>query len=184
MEYQKIVEHIREREDFFARFSGGWPGHYGPASSKYPNLAAELAARDWDIETPASAAAVSRAVLAGVIEDNDLLEDCELCRIANRLGVSYRYLCSPILSYVDPLTKKGRRRAASLRRALKTARELGLWGAYISNAVITLQLLERSETVTYAAWRVACEKIEQEAVQLRNEMKLRCFVRTNRMVAG
>ena len=170
MEYQELVENIRDREDFFARWTGGWHGHYGPACSLYPNLAAELVARTWEIGTPANAAEVSREVLAGAIEDGDMLDGEELRRIADRMAIPYRYLCSPVLALVEPSTNKGRYRAFVLRQLVESAVKLGLRGVHIKNAAITLQAITRGIPVTYAAWRWACEETKRNVVQRCNEM--------------
>lgn len=183
MNYQEIVEEVRNRENRFVKFDGGWPGHYGPAQSKYPNLAAELVARAWQIGTPVEAAGVSREVLAGAIEDGDLLDAEELRRIAERLWISYRYLCSPELSFVDPATRKGRDHTATLRELVEQGHQWELWGIHINNAETTLASLEHGESVTYAAWRWACQEIKREIEDRRVKTMRQHTIRRERRVA-
>lgn len=177
--YQELVDSIRRREDFFKKFDGGWPGHYGRACSEYPNLAAELAAREWQITAPVEAARVSREVMAGVIEDGELLGIEELERIADRLRVSCLYLSSPVLSLVDPTKNKGMFQTIVLRWKLKEAEKYHLFGTHIKNARIALRSLERGRPVTYAAWRWMCQAMACEIDQQRNEHR---SVRTERIV--
>lgn len=179
--YQELVDSIRRKENFFKKLDGGWPGHYGPARSEYPNLTAELVAREWQIATPVEAARVSREVMAGVIENGELLSLEELERIADRLGISFRYLSSPVLSLVDPATNKGRYRTAFLREMLKVAYRYNLWGVYLKNAEITLRSLEQGRPVTYAAWSWPCKKIVLEIGRQRNEQ---ISVRTERIATA
>lgn len=185
MTYQKITDDVRSRENFFAGWEGGWPGHYGPARSKYPNLAAELVAREWQIGTPVEAARVSREVLAGVIEDGDILDAKELRSISDRLGISNQYLCSPVLSMVNPMTNKGRCRIAILKRLLEAAERYGVYcGLFHNTAHVTLAQMERGTPVTYASWRWACQRINDALEWQQSAEERRRTIRTERRVAS
>lgn len=165
--YQDIVEKVRWREDFFSQFNGGgWPGHYGKALSRYPNLAAELNAREWEISNAVKAANVSREVMAGVIEDGDFMDDFESLRIAQRLDVHCRYLRSPVLSMVDPNTNKGRLRIARLKFLLYKMDVYGLRGGQPEiNARGVLADMEHGKLVTYAAYSWAVHKMERDTCE-------------------
>ena len=163
MNYQELVDNIRKRTNFFARVNGGgWPGHDGPAKSRYPNLAAELDALEWDIITPSETANISREVLAGVLEDGDMLSRRELFLIADRMNVSYSYLHSPVLSFVDPSTNKGKYRISILRKELEDCNVWDMSGWRVLNAKGILASLDNGIPVTYAAWRFYTDEIRYE----------------------
>lgn len=153
--YQEIVNSVRAREAVFGR----WPGHGGPAFSRYPNLAAELAARGWSLETLCKAAGVSGEVMAGVIEDGDELEAIEICGIANRLGVAVGYLRSPVLAIIAPTTRKGKRRKYEL---MVLTIEAENHYCPILNSWETLPKMEHGRPVTFAAWRRACWELQDQ----------------------
>ncbi|WP_251447829.1 hypothetical protein [Vermiculatibacterium agrestimuris] len=161
MNYQGIVDRLRQNEDHFIRVGDSWPGHDGPAVSLYPNLAAELVAREWQITTPSNAAGVSREKMTRVIEDGAELEEERLEAIARRMEITMGYLKAPMLAYVDPTTKKGRRKRAVLKRLLQ--RSDTFQGIHTFNAQDTLAELKRGQCVTYAAWSWACCSTQWEA---------------------
>jgi len=184
MSYQNIVDSIRYRENYFAEWNGGgWRGHTGSARSKYPNLAAELDARDWEIKTAVNAAHVSHEVMAGVIEDGDDLEPLEIARIAQRLGVGSPYLRAPVLSMVDPSTNKGKFKARILERLLKQSKEYGVrLGQTGVNAWATLIEMKRGHPVTYASYAWFTRRLEEELDEYERDHC--CCIRTERKEAA
>ena len=163
MNYQDIVSAIRCHEDILARWTGGWPGHNGAANSKYPNLAAELNAREFELSEFSETARVSREVMAGVIEGGEALTFEEMLRIAYHIGRSDSYLFSPVLSLVNANTRKGKIRTRKLESLIEQAEGYELrMGQTGRNARKTLLRLKKGLPVTYASYDYAVKMLEHK----------------------
>lgn len=149
----------------------GWPGKpvNAPASTRYPNILAEL---DWGspwLYIMAEFAGVSQEIMAAVMEDNEDLSAVEGFKLARYLGVSMEYLFSPELSMVDPSTNKGKARLRKLTDLIHEAKDLEddlLWRWKIEWVRDDLQ---NGTPVTYASWRYACREIEEAQERKRHK---------------
>lgn len=168
LSYQRIVDYLRRRHNLSR--GDGWSGLPvgSPAVSRYPNIAAELAAsRHW-AKTYAEFAGVSPEIMAAVIEDGECLTCGEQLQLAYRLYErNPDYIVAPVLQIVDPETNKGK----FLRRQLN---ELMDKAAALPDPVVNVyrfktywrheaadvcDSLNAGNAVTYADWRWACSRI-------------------------
>ena len=159
--YQRIVDYLRRRHNLSC--GDAWPGLPvgSPAVSRYPNIAAELAASGKWLRTMAEFTNVSKEIMAAVLEDNEELSLMELWRLSQRMNVPYGYLTAP-LQIVDPKTNKGKFRRWQLSDLMEQAKEFkqeirGWWEIEkIRDA------LQDGSIVTYAAYHWAVMKLQEE----------------------
>lgn len=170
LSYRRIVDYLRRRHNLSRGDS--WPGLPvgSPAVSRYPNIAAELAAsRHW-ARTYAEFAEVSSEIMAAVIEDGERLTFGEQLQLACRLYKhSPGYIVSPVLQTVDPETNKGKFRRWQLNELMRmvTALPDPAANAYRPTyrwhkAAAVCDSLKAGNTVTYADWRWAMIELQEE----------------------
>lgn len=162
MNYTKLVDDQRRRH---IRGGFGWPGKpvRSDAVTRYPNIAAELAASGYWLCTLAEFANVSPEIMAAVIEDGEALTGEELWRLSYRWeGRGPGYLSAPVLQTVDPNTRKGKRRRRELADLIQTVeaapgfhfhRKRETYGEYGG--------LKEGTPVTYAAYWWVCHAVKE-----------------------
>lgn len=185
--YQRIVDYLRRRHNLSR--GDGWPGLPvgSPAVSRYPNIAAELAAsRHW-AKTYAEFAGVSPEIMAAVIEDGECLTCGEQLQLAYRLYErDPDYIAVPVLQIVDPETNKGKFLRRQLNELMNMASALPdpVVNVYRLNtywrheAAAVCDSLNAGNAVTYADWRWACSRI-WEALEAEESKKRKA--RTSRI---
>lgn len=153
----------------------GWPGKplNAPAKTCYPNVLAEIEASGMYLWCPSDHAGVSTEIMAAVMEDGERLTLRELHGLCGLYGCALDYLSAPTLQTVDPATNKGRHRLWELRERMKQAEGLEVFS--MLSIKQTRDTMERGQPVTYAAWRQACQNLNDA---LRNNAR-KC--RTTRM---
>ncbi len=112
---------------------------------------------------------MSTEVMAAVVEDNEELSIVELLGLSRLYGCKAEYLAAPTLQMVDPATNRGKRRLLELRGLMEQAAGLEVVSTHDIGWV--RDTLERGDFVTYAAWRQACQSLNN-ALQL-NHRKVR-----------
>lgn len=161
LSYQRIIDYLRRRHNLSCGDS--WSGLQvgSPAVSRYPNIAAELAASGKWLRTMAEFADVSTEIMAAVLEDNEELRFLELWRLSRHLNVPYGYLTAP-LQIVDPETNKGKFRRRQLSDLTEQAnafkQEIRSWRKIeeIRDA------LQDGDIITYASYRWAVIELQEE----------------------
>jgi len=157
---------------------GGWPGKpiNAPAVTRFPNILAEIEASGMWLWCPAQHARVSKEIMAAVLEDNEDLTLGELRGLCRLYGREVPYMIAKTLQMIDPATNKGKRRLWDLLELMEQT--AGLEVIDIWNVERVRHDMERGEPVTYAAWRQACQNLNDA---LRFD---RCKVRTARGVTA
>ena len=177
IDYQKLVDFQRRRH---IRGGYGWPGKPmgADAVTRYPNIAAELAASGFWLDDMAECAQVPPAIIAAVIEGGETLTDREKTRFSRGWeGRGPGYLFSPALQIVDPSTNKGKRRRRELLDFMAVAEELR--GKCPPVAERAYNALQKGGLVTYAAYWFACYETKET---IKNAISKP--VRTERRAAG
>ena len=136
-----------------------WPTFPLPPVSHYPNILAELDGSGRWLDHIARCAEVSQPVMAAVMVNNEGLSFQELSRLARDFKCKPGYLASPELSLVDPSTNKGRARLRRLKELVEQTAGLDCF-LYRLHSKDVLPALERGQPVTYAAYRWACQKLQ------------------------
>lgn len=151
--YQRMARDVRR---WNIEGGYGWPVKpvNAPAVSRYPNILAEMEAYTGWLYLPAEFANVSREFMAAVLEDNEELSFLEMRGLARLYGCKLDYLAAHTLQVIAPATNKGKRRMSELRSLMEQAAGLEVIG---SNCEQVRRNMERGEPVTYAAWRQACQ---------------------------
>lgn len=158
--YQQLAisQRIRHRRRQYSKY---WPDKPAsePAMSRYPNILAELDASTRWLDRVAGYAMVSMDIMASVMEDNAELSLNELAGISRGFECNLDYLRSPVLSMVDPASKKGRARIQHLKDLLRRTEGMDLF-FYRTYSSDVLPTLESGKPVTYAAYRWACKHLQ------------------------
>lgn len=165
---KQVVRWLRERE---IRFNHSWPGKDldSPVKTRVPNVAAEIAAHEYSLNTPADHAGVSKEVMAAVLEDGETLLSSEFFRLHSLFSdsdidgigqCSMEYLYAPVLPVVYPETHKGMYQQRLLRDALELASDIGspidsFYAYKVRQAQEALQMMQEGKLITYAEWRRA-----------------------------
>lgn len=157
--YQVMAIYQRNRH-------GGQSGEYwpdkpesAPAVSHYPNILAELDASGWWVDRLAHFAQASMEIMAAAMEDNGELSWQELEGLKCCFKCKLDYLISPVLSMVDPSTKKGKVRLWHLRELVRQTEGMDRF-FYLTYSSEVLPALESGRSVTYAAYRWACINLQ------------------------
>jgi len=138
-----------------------WPDRptFALAMSRYPNILAELDASGCWLDRVARYARVSMEIMATVMEDNGELSWQELEGLKRCFDCKLDYLISPVLSMVDPSTNKGRVRLWHLRKLVRQTEGMDRY-FYDKDSKSVLPALESGKPVTYAAYRWACNHLQ------------------------
>lgn len=155
--YQVIADRQCRRHQ--AERGEDWPTFLFPPVSHYPNILAELDGSGRWLDYIARCAEVSQPVMAAVMVNNEGLSFQELSRLARDFKCKPSYLASPELSLVDPSTNKGRARLRRLKELVEQTAGLDCF-LYRLHSKDVLPALERGQPVTYAAYRWACQKLQ------------------------
>ncbi|MEA4846997.1 MAG: hypothetical protein VB106_07180 [Clostridiaceae bacterium] len=154
--YSAIMGWLQRRERM-GGYSWAKPYWGRPAYSKYPNIAAELQAfRVW-VANLADVAHVSDEIMAAVINGGESLSPVEIMRICTYLGTSFDYISSPVISLLNPNTRKGKLQCKELFDAISKAdvvcgREEDANRNRIS---VTCEKLKHGVNITWAEYRWA-----------------------------
>lgn len=188
--YQQLVDDLRRRH---IRGGFGWPGKPigSRAATRYPNIAAALAASGYWLCTFAEWAGVSPEIMAAVVEDGEVLDGVEWLRLSYRWeGRGPSYLSAPVLQMVDPDTGKGKRRRRELASLLQAAAGLpdpvedacGLRFYWKRKADGAWSGLKAGNPITYAAYWWACHTLKEALAAERPKPGLK-YSRTERRAA-
>lgn len=109
--------------------------------------------------------------------NNEELSFQELSRLARDFKCKPGYLASPALSLVDPSTNKGRARLRRLKELVEQTKGLDCF-LYRLHSKDVLPALERGQPVTYAAYRWACQKLQDVLDQQARDTARRQRIRT------
>jgi len=153
--YQQLICCMRERN---TRGGWHWPEKPSAAATRYPNVAAEIDASGQWLWCPADHAGACKDILAAVLEDNEELSAAEMLGLARLYRAGFEYLASPKLQLIDPATRNGKIRRWQLQERFAHAE--GLDKYEISDVQYVLTMMELGAPITYAAWRQACQTIE------------------------
>ena len=101
--YHSMADYRRHIEGAY------WPGkpEGAPASTLYPNILAEMNGSGRYLWWFASAAHVSKEIMAAVLEDGEELTPIEVLSLARALGVAPGYIQSSVLQIVSPASRRG-----------------------------------------------------------------------------
>lgn len=159
--YQQLAISQRSRHKR-RQYSKYWPDKPAsePAMSRYPNILAELDASTRWLDRVAGYAMVSMDIMASVMEDNAELSLNELAGLSRGFECNLDYLRSPVLSMVDPASKKGRARIRHLKDLLIRIESMDRHSSYQEDSNAVLRTLESGKPVTYATYRWACKHLQ------------------------
>jgi len=135
-----------------------WPARDAAAVTRYPNVAAEIAAFSGHLWCPAQHAGVSKEILAAVLEDNEELTATEMLRLKRLFRCKFEYLSSHVLQLIDPATNKGKAKRRQLAAMYDCAQGLDEPDCWRVERV--LEDLRSGRLVTYAAWRQAYQTLQ------------------------
>ena len=153
MTYQDVVEKVRAKEiSGYAVWPSGWPGHNGPATSRYPNIAAVLFAQRMSMFFFTDVANITRELAAAVIEDGEELDAKEMFCLARRFGFSFELLASPKMSVVDPSKNRGKVRRHQLAELVRETDGIDSIHVIRDLAIELLSEMEQGRPVPYVAW--------------------------------
>ena len=153
MTYQDVVEKVRAKEiSGYAVWPSGWPGHNGPATSRYPNIAAVLFAQRMSMFFFTDVANITRELAAAVIEDGEELDAKEMFCLARRFGFSFELLASPKMSVVEPSKNRGKLRRHQLAELVRETDGIDSIHVIRDLAIELLSEMEQGRPVPYVAW--------------------------------
>lgn len=155
--YQMIADRQCRRHQ--AERGEDWPTFPSPPVSRYPNILAELDGSGRWLDHIARCAEVSQPIMTAVMMNNGELSFQELIRLAGDFKCKPGYLASPVLSLVDPSTNKGHTQLRRLKELVEQTKGLDCF-LYRLHSKDVLPALERSHPVTYAAYRWACQNLQ------------------------
>ena len=157
--YQAMAIYQRSRHN--TQKGEYWPDkpESAPAVSRYPNILAELNASGMWIDRIAGYAQVSMEIMAAAMEDNGELSFMEVRGLTRCFGCKMEYLSSPVLSMVDSTTNKGKTRLKHLKDLEQQTRGMERF-FYRIHSEDVLPKLESGKAVTYAAYRWACNNLQ------------------------
>lgn len=167
---------IQSQREWHIHSGYGWPGKpiTAPASTRYPNILAELGWGSPWLYLMAEFSGVSQEIMAAVMEDDEDLSISEGIRLAQYLGVSLGYLFSPELSMVNLSTNKDKTRLRRLEDLMTRAKDLDDDLLRWWKIEWVRDDLQSGKPVTYASWRYACREIEEALERAdRRKRKLR-----------
>lgn len=138
-----------------------WPDkpESAPALSRYPNILAELSASGMWIDRVARYAQVSMEIMAAAMEDNGELSFMELRGLTRCFECKMEYLAAPVLSMVAPTTNRGKVRLKHLKDLEQQTKGMDRFFYRIYSGDV-LPKLESGKSVTYAAYRWACNNLQ------------------------
>ena len=145
-----------------------------PATTKYPNLVAEVVfSRIW-LDSFADAANVSMEIMTAVMEDSEELSRAELERMVEWINatespgylVSLEYMASPVLSRIDSSGNKGRWYLRQLKSLHKSAQSIGedyrVFADSTSEQTQSLiSKMEAGDPIPYSSYRVAAGVLDR-----------------------
>ena len=192
---QWMVDYLRRR--YNAQGEGyRWIGNPegSPASTKYPNLVAEsVFSRIW-LDTLAGVANVSMEVMTAVAEDDEELSYAEMERVVKYLNatqssrylMSLEYLASPVLSYLDSGSNKGRWRLRQLESLYEAAGHIEKSFRLLPDLLDEqtrglIADMKAGKTVLYAEYHAAAGVLDCAIEEYRNACYKRNCKRTKRM---
>ena len=174
--YQVIADRQCRRHQ--AERGEDWPTFSTPAASRYPNILAELDGSGRWLDHVARCAEVSQPIMAAVMVNNEELSFQELSRLDRDFKCKPSYLASPELSLVDPSTNKGKARLRRLKELVEQTAGLDCF-LYRLHSKDVLPALERGQPVTYAAYRWACQRLQDVLEQQARDTARRQRIRTS-----
>lgn len=123
-----------------------------PATTRYPNLTAELYAPGfYGVSSIAEAARVRPKTIVSAIERGTSLYPYQLERLAAALHVSVEYLSAPCMAFVNPLTDSGAAQTAQLGALLEDTK--GLVVPYIGRIRSGYDKLCAERPILYASYK-------------------------------
>lgn len=157
--YQVMAAYQRQRH--YGQEGEEWPEVPADtlAVTKYPNILAEFEASGFWLDLLARGAGVSQAIMASVMESGGEMSWQEFERLARRFKCKLAYLTSPVLSMVDPTTNKGKGQLRRLKDLVQQTSGMDLF-LYHTYSRDVLPKMEAGKPVTYAAYRWACNRLQ------------------------
>lgn len=154
----------------------------GPVKSfpqtRYPNILAEIEASQYFFCTVRKHADITQEILWAVLEDGELLQDMEICKLTDLFECRFSYLKAPTLQVLDMNSNRGKFRRARLGQWLERIKPVPrdhcpdwdlIWS--VDQAAKVYQAMERGEPVTFAAWRWAMGRCAYVIRQQRRAVK-------------